>query len=284
MNSIKNIFITLTGMAVLTACTAIDIEKTRNMPSKGNAFQQALHKEYAELAFLEDDEGDSDDAVYFNNKALMAAAGNKVGPQKIKDRNLPKDGKAELDAARRILVAELGSGAKDRMPAKAARAQAMFDCWMQEKEENDQPKDIARCRSAFNQALSDLGKRPMTRAVPAPAPAPTPSREYMVYFDTDSAKINAAAETVIKQAAADYKGRKKAKVSIVGHTDTVGDNDYNMTLSDKRADAVTMRLVDMGVSGKRLKKDRQGETSPAVATGDNKNEPKNRRVSISIGN
>jgi len=281
MNSIKYIFITLTGMAVLAACSAIDIEKTRKMPSKGNTFQQALHKEYAELAFLEDDEGDSDDAIYFNNKAMMSAAGNKVGPQKIKDRKLPGDSKWELDAARRILVAELGSGAKDRMPAKAARAQAMFDCWMQEKEENDQPKDIARCRSAFDKALSDLGKRPMTRAV---APAPTPSRQYVVYFDTDSAKINAAAAAVIKQAAADYKGRKKAKVSIVGHTDTVGENDYNMTLSDKRADAVTMQLVDMGVSGKKLKKDRQGETSPAMATGDNKDEPKNRRVSITIGN
>ncbi len=69
---------------------------------------------------------------------------------------------------------------------------------------------------------------------------------------------------------------------MVGHTDTVGNNDYNKTLSDKRAVAVSIRLVGMGVSGKMIKKDRYGETSPAVATGDNKNERKNRRVSIRV--
>ena len=69
---------------------------------------------------------------------------------------------------------------------------------------------------------------------------------------------------------------------MVGHTDTVGNNDYNKTLSDKRADAVGIRPVEMNVSGKIEKKDRYGETSPAVATGDNKNERKNRRVSIRV--
>ncbi|MEE9595563.1 MAG: OmpA family protein [Acidiferrobacterales bacterium] len=49
---------------------------------------------------------------------------------------------------------------------------------------------------------------------------------------------------------------------MVGHTDTVGNNDYNKTLSDKRAVAVSIRLVGMGVSGKMIKKARYGETSP----------------------
>ena len=88
---------------------------------------------------------------------------------------------------------------------------------------------------------------------------------------------------MIKQAVADYKSRKKAKVFVAGHTDTVGNNDYNKTLSDKRADAVGIQPVEMNVSGKIEKKDRYGETSPAVATGDNKNERKNRRVGIRVG-
>ena len=171
----ENIIVLSSGLAMLTACSAIDIDKTRMMASKGTPFQKALHKEYAELAFLEDDEGDSEDAIYFNNKAMMSAAGNKVDPQKIKECKLPGDSKWELDAARRALIAELLSGGKEKMPAKAARAQAMFDYWMQEKEENDQPKDIARCRSAFDQALKDLGNAPMTRVMAAaPAPAGLP--------------------------------------------------------------------------------------------------------------
>ncbi len=76
--------------------------------------------------------------------------------------------------------------------------------------------------------------------------------------------------------------RRGCRFYVAGHTDTVGNNDYNKILSDKRADAVSIRLVGMGVSGKIIKKARYGETSPAVATGDNKNERKNRRVSIRI--
>ncbi len=290
MNHLKYLLASVVGVSLLAACSAIDIDKTRALPSKGTSFQKALHVEYAQLAFEEDDEGDSRDAVFFDKKAHAAAQGTGVQPQNTKARTLPKNKVAELGAARTRLVAALGSGAREKAPKHAARAQAMFDCWMEEQEENNQPKDIARCRSAFEKALA-AAERAMVpapvAAKPAPkkaAPPPVPPREYVVYFDTDSAKIDAAAEAVIKQAVADYKSRKKAKVAVAGHTDTVGKNDYNQTLSDKRADAVTIRLAGMGVSGKTIKKARYGETTLAVATGDNKNERKNRRVNIRVSN
>jgi len=275
MSRIKNIFAVSVGFALLAACSSIDIEKTRKMPSKGTAFQQALHKEYAELAFMEDDEGDSEDAVYFNNKAMMAAAGNKVDPQKIKARKLPGDSKWELDAARRVLVAELLSGAKERMPAKAAHAQAMFDCWMQEKEENDQPKDIARCRSAFDQALNDLGKRPMT-AAPAPAPVPGP---YVVFFAFDSSKLDGRAMGVIKEASAAARAANISGMVLNGHADRSGANAYNMRLSQARVDAVSKALSGAGVSGASIESS-LGEDFPVVATPDGQREDKNRRVDI----
>ncbi len=37
---------------------------------------------------------------------------------------------------------------------EAANAQVMFDCWMQEQEENFQPPDIARCRDGFSAAIA----------------------------------------------------------------------------------------------------------------------------------
>ena len=275
MSSIKNIFLTLTGMAVLTACSAVDIDKTRKMPSKGTAFQQALHKEYAELAFLEDDEGDSDDAVYFNNKAVMSAAGNKVGPQKTKERNLPGDTKWVLEAARSALVAELGSGARDRMPAKAARAQAMFDCWMQEQEENNQPKDIARCRSAFDRALKDIGKVQVASAPPAPVPGP-----YTIFFAFDSAKLDAKAMAVIKKAAGEAQAANISGIILNAHTDRAGTNKYNEQLSRARLDVVGNALSAAGVSLDSSIRSSLGENFPAVSTPDGKREPKNRRVEI----
>lgn len=288
MKHLKILLASVVGVSLLAACTAIDIDKTRGLSSTGTAFQKALHVEYAEIAFGEDDEGDPKNAVFFDKKAQAAAQGKGVQPQAIKARNLPKNKVGELAAARTRLLAALDSGAREKAPKHAARAQVMFDCWMEEQEEDFQPKDIARCRSAFEEALAAaeqaLVPAPMA-AKPAPkkvVPPPPPPRDYVVYFDTDSTEFDAAAEAVIKKAVADYKSRKKAKVYVAGHTDTVGNNDYNKILSDKRADAVSIRLVGMGVSGKIIKKARYGETSPAVATGDNKNERKNRRVSIRV--
>lgn len=275
MRNFKNIFVISIGMAVLAACSAIDIDKTRQMPSKGTAFQQALHKEYAELAFLEDDEGDSEDAIYFNNKSMMAAAGNKVDPQKTKERNLSGDGKWELEAARGALVAELGSGARDRMPEKAARAQAMFDCWIQEKEENDQPKDIARCRSAFDQAMKEIRQAPMASAAPGPLPGP-----YVVFFAFDSSKLDAKAMAVIKEAAAEGKAVNIARMVLNGHADRAGANAYNKRLSQARVDAVGNALVNAGLSRQMVLRSSLGEDFSVVPTADGKREPKNRRVDI----
>ena len=291
MKHLKIVLASVVGMSLLAACTAIDIDKTRALPSKGTAFQKALHVEYAQLAFGEDDEGDPKNAVFFDKKAHAAAQGKGVQPQAIKARNLPGNKVADLKTARAALVSAFDSGAREKAPKHAARAQVMFDCWIEEQEEDFQPKDIARCRSDFDTAMAAIERAMVPAPVaakPAPkkkaVPPPAPAKEYVVYFDTDSTAFDAAAEAVIKQAVADYKSRKKAKVSVVGHTDTVGKNDYNKTLSDKRADAVVIRLVRMGVSGKKLKKDRYGEASPAVATGNNKNERKNRRVNIRISN
>ncbi len=256
------------------------------MASKSTAFQKALHKEYAELAFLEDDEGDSDDALYFNNKAVLSAAGNMVGPQKIKDRALPGDSKWELDAARRALVPELLSGAKDRMPAKAARAQAMFDCWMQEKEENDQPKDIARCRSAFDQALKDIGNRPMVMAAPAPAPVPKASLPpvpgpFTVFFAFDGAGLDAKAKATIKKAGKMAKAAKVTGMILNGHADRSSARGYNKKLSQTRLDVVEISLYNARIPGNvSVIRSPLGEDFPTVKTKDGMREAKNRRVDI----
>ena len=283
MNCLKNILVVTTSLAFLAACSSVDLEKTRMMPSKGTAFQKSLHKEYTLLAFLEDDEGDSDDAVYFNNKAMMAAAGNKVGPQKIKERKLPGNTKWELDAARRALVAELLSGGMDKKPAEAVRAQAMFDCWMQEQEENDQPQHIARCRNAFDQALNNLGKAPMTRVMAASAPAglpPVPG-PFTVFFPFDSAALDAKAKATIKKAGKLAKAAKVTGLILNGHADRSGSNMYNMKLSQTRLDVVEISLYNARIPGNvSVIRSPLGEDFPVVKTKDGMKEAKNRRVDI----
>ena len=71
-------------------------------------------------------------------------------------------------------------------------------------------------------------------------------------------------------------------VDVYGHTDTVGSADSNQRLSEQRAQAVANYLTSRGVDSSRIRWMGFGETRPKVSTGDNVNEPLNRRVEIKI--
>ncbi len=270
------------ALLVLSGCVGmVDTDTVSMMKSKGSAFQTALHKEYTALAVAENMEGDDADAEYFISKARMAAEGKDVVPQPMAERNIPAAAKGDLAKARLNLSKKLWSGAGEKTPAAAAKAQAMYDCWLQEQEENNQPKDIAACRSGFEEAYAKLGTmpkmaaKPMMKAKPAPLPAP-----FIVYFASDSSEIDGKGMVKIKQAFADYRLHKPGKVWVAGHTDTKGSKTYNEGLSRHRANAVGNALMELGVPRKAVEKARHGEVSQAKPTKDNVAEAMNRRVSI----
>ncbi len=72
-------------------------------------------------------------------------------------------------------------------------------------------------------------------------------------------------------------------IVLNGHTDTVGGAEYNFKLSLKRAEAVKAALIKRGVPADVIRTFGFGKTDPAIATGDNVAEPKNRRVEIFLG-
>jgi outer membrane protein OmpA-like peptidoglycan-associated protein len=71
-------------------------------------------------------------------------------------------------------------------------------------------------------------------------------------------------------------------ISVVGHTDTLGDKDYNAHLSMKRAKAVAAILTRNGVDASILDIASHGKNNPLVPTGDQVSEPRNRRVEITV--
>ncbi|MDA0241582.1 MAG: OmpA family protein, partial [Proteobacteria bacterium] len=127
----KNYLLVGGAMLVLAGCTNLDVKSVEMMAPKGGDFNAALQKEYVALAKMEAAEFDWPDVSLFNGKAAAAANGEKVGPQNINDRRLPKDAIPGLSVARSSLVKALESGGPAKAPQHAARAQAMFDCWMQ---------------------------------------------------------------------------------------------------------------------------------------------------------
>ena len=282
-------FFVLAGLAavLVTGCGSVQlIDEVSGMSPKGNAFTQAAYKEYLALAKAEQDESDIEDAVFFANKAKAAANGDPVAPQAMAERNIPKFAKATMVKERTALVDKLWNGAEELSPGPAARSVAMFDCWMQEQEENNQPDDIAACRKAFNIAKLSLKTnpkpamaKPMMKKEAPPAPMPAP---YVIYFGFDSAEISDAEMVKIKQAYADYRLRNPGKILVAGHADTSGNKEYNLGLSRYRAAEVSNRLMEMGVPRAIVQRSRHGEVAPVVETGDGKRESKNRRVTITF--
>ena len=265
----------------LSACGGLELGKAKSVSPKGSAFDQHLYAEYITLSQMEYDEADYVDADTFALRAVAAGSGKSPAPEAIAARKLPAEKVGELTAARGRLAAVLGAGAANRLPQPAARAQAMFDCWMQEQEENFQPKDIAACRAGFDEAMAKLETAPKPApmaAAPAPAPQPAPG-PFLLYFDFDSASVTAEGRKVVAAAAKAIVAGKPASIVVTGYTDRAGSDTYNMVLSKKRADAVVAALRQAGVGSTPVVVN-YGEAQPQVQTPDGQREPRNRRVSI----
>jgi len=276
------------AVLVLSACAGnVDTASVASMTPSGGTFEKALHSEYVQLAVMENDEGDAEDALYFIEKARKAANGEKVGPQPVSERKMSAEGKAQLTAALDRLNAAFKGGAVEATPKLAARAQAMYDCWLQEKEEDFQPKDINKCRFAFDAAYLKLGTvnakpAPMPKKMPKKMPMMDMPKPYVVYFAFDSADLDDKAMSILKKVVADAAKFKPSKIIVAGYTDTAGDAKYNMGLSRFRAASVSNTLMELGGPRKAIKRAYFGEANPADPTPDNKRDQANRRVTITF--
>jgi OOP family OmpA-OmpF porin len=274
-------FVAIVGALSFVAACTTDLDKSRTVePTGGNAFTQALTKEYKDLAAFEADEMyDWRDAGFYARKALAAAAGDNVGPQDPAERDLPQDVLPEINSTRQRLLAALDGGARENKPEIAARAQARFDCWLEQQEENFQNDHISACRDELLAALAELEAQP---AAPAPAPAPAAPQVYLVLFDFDKSNINPAGQAVINRVVADFSANKAKSISITGYTDRAGTDAYNLKLSERRADAARSALIAAGTPADAITTAWKGEAENAVPTADGVKEQANRRDEIIV--
>lgn len=100
-----------------------------------------------------------------------------------------------------------------------------------------------------------------------------------VHFDTGSARIQKRSYPLLDQIAAVMKEHHEVgHVLVEGHTDNVGDRDFNLKLSRERADSVRNALVERGVSRERLRTVGFGESRPIAPNRTRAGRAKNRRV------
>jgi OOP family OmpA-OmpF porin len=100
-----------------------------------------------------------------------------------------------------------------------------------------------------------------------------------ILFDINSDRIKAESYGSLKEIAQVLKDNAAVKVKIVGHTDSDGDDNANLVLSKKRAEAVKNSLnKDFGIESSRMETDGKGESVPASPNTTTEGKAENRRV------
>ena len=125
----------------------------------------------------------------------------------------------------------------------------------------------ADVRQSFGVALQALPARPAT---------------FLLYFVTATDELTDESKGELKKILAALKQRPVPDIMVVGHTDTVGDVEANDRLSAQRAERMKSFLIEIGIPGTQIQTAGRGERELLVPTADNTDEPRNRRVEISV--
>ncbi len=295
MNKIKGLMLSMATVCTLGACSYdsfSEVEALNSSQAVGSPFTQRLAAEYREFSNVELKEMfDYPDALHFARKGLAASSGEQVLPEPISDWNLSPEHVRELGTARGRLMKVLDMGAREMMPDQSAVAQARFDCWIEQQEENWQDDDISTCKNDFLSAIGILEDQMVTVATPAEPPMTIEATEpmqienavYLVFFDFDRSKVTDEGSSIVDAVVSEVNGRTDINaITIIGHTDTSGSNSYNQRLAMKRAQAVMDNLVAQGIDPALIRMESRGESDLIVQTADGIREPANRRVSISF--
>jgi OmpA-OmpF porin, OOP family len=122
---------------------------------------------------------------------------------------------------------------------------------------------------------------------PAPAPVPAPVSEKVTFaadafFDFDKAVLKPEAKAKLDDLVAKTGGINLEVIIAVGHTDSVGSDEYNQKLSIKRSESVKEYLVSKGVEKNRVYTEGKGEKQPVADNKTAEGRAKNRRVEIEV--
>ena len=111
---------------------------------------------------------------------------------------------------------------------------------------------------------------------------PPPAKSFTLYFLEGTTDMTPESAPVVDEIRAEIAARPGAEVQVTGHTDTVGSDDDNDALSQKRAEEILNLLATKGFDRTIMSAVGRGERELKVPTGDNVSSPVNRRVEVIV--
>jgi len=144
--------------------------------------------------------------------------------------------------------------------------------------------------TATKECHPELFPEPVAEAPAAPPPPPQPVYEKVTIsatalFDFNKATLKPEGKTAIRELADKIKtkGAQVVDIDVIGHTDSVGPEEYNQQLSIRRATSVKDFMVSEGIDAGIIDVSGQGELNPVASNSTAEGRALNRRVEIQIG-
>ncbi len=103
-----------------------------------------------------------------------------------------------------------------------------------------------------------------------------------ILFDFDSSVLRPEARENLRKLAQIMSEDDETELMIVGHTDSVGNENYNMRLSLRRAESAANYMISQGLSERRVSVEGRGEYEPIATNETDAGRQENRRVEVAI--
>ena len=291
------------SLLFLFSCSASYEKLSKESFNPPTSLSKHLMEAYKTKADFEAQEmHDWNSAKLYAEKALGAADGKDILPEKISYWVIPADKQSELNKAYNNLMTVY----KEALlldPFNLAKAISSLDCWAEQQEENWQTWDIDQCRNDFlsamheifgslekeegistkqkiNNEISKLDDSVIDDSISIVTKNSENKILQIIYFDFDKSKLSDVSIEEIKNFINANKKTIK-KFIVVGHTDTMGTKKYNKVLSLERAEVVQKVLTELGIEKNNIHILGKGEDNLRVQTADEVKHPANRRAEIS---
>ena len=101
-----------------------------------------------------------------------------------------------------------------------------------------------------------------------------------IHFEFNSDTLTPAARDSLQRVVSALRNQPGIQVEVAGHTDSLGNDNYNLKLSRERASSVRSYLVAQGISGSRITAHGYGEQQPVASNATESGRAQNRRVEL----
>ena len=111
---------------------------------------------------------------------------------------------------------------------------------------------------------------------------PARPASFLLYFVTGTDELTDDSKAEMQRVLEELRRRPLPDIQVIGHTDSVGTDGENDSLSLQRAEKLRSEMLSLGIPAARIRAAGRGEREPLVPTADGIDEPRNRRVEINV--